>query len=128
MYHQEIFEFPLCKDEMVCLRMGKYKDTPISHRFFLLMANFRHLMKNEGLQTVQRSFFEKKRKFTTFRRKKKVEPAITRALVLLCHKCIVELKKPYFCLGSLAEFGWSPCSATLAKLKKYPDFTMGKLE
>jgi hypothetical protein len=39
---------------------------PLFHTGFLLMANFRHLMKNEGLQTVQRSFFEKKRKFATF--------------------------------------------------------------
>jgi hypothetical protein len=32
--HQENFEFPPSKHEMVCLTMGKYKYPPISHRFF----------------------------------------------------------------------------------------------
>jgi hypothetical protein len=54
-YQHEIFEFPLCKHEMVCLTLGKYEAPPISHRFFF-NGEFRHLMKNEGLQTVQRSF------------------------------------------------------------------------
>jgi hypothetical protein len=92
------------------------------------MANFRHLMKNEGLQTVQRSFFEKKRKFATFRRKKKVKLAIIRALVPLCHKCIVEFEKNLL-LSLISSRIWVVAMFRyLAKLKKYPDFTMGKLE
>jgi hypothetical protein len=92
------------------------------------MANFRHVMKNEALQTVQRSFFQKQLKFATFRRKKKVERAITRALVLLCHKCIVEFEKTLL-LSRISSRIWVVAmSATWAKVKKYPDFPMGKLE
>jgi len=55
------FEFPLCKHEMICLRTGKYKDPPISHRFFFLMANFRLLMKKKAAN-CRKDFFLKKAK------------------------------------------------------------------
>jgi hypothetical protein len=51
------------------------------------------LMKNKGLQTVQRSFFRKKAKICRISTKNKVKLAIITALVLLCHKCIVEFEK-----------------------------------
>jgi len=91
------------------------------------MANFRHLMKNEGLQTVQRSFFEKKRKFTTFRRKKKVELAITRALVLLCHKCIVEFEKTLLLSGISSRIWVVAMFSYLGKTEKLPWFHNGKI-
>jgi hypothetical protein len=49
------FEFRLCKHEMICLRTGKYKDPPISHRFFF-NGEFSPHDEKKGLQTVERIF------------------------------------------------------------------------
>ncbi len=73
------FEFPLCKHEMVCLRTRKYKDPPMSHRFFL-NGEFSPLDEKKGCKLWKGFFLEKKRKFATFGGEKKVlELAILRA-------------------------------------------------
>ncbi len=75
------FEFPLCKHEMICLRTGKYKDPPISHRFLKKkMANFHLLMKKKGCKLLKGFFLEKSENLTHLEEKKKVlELAILRA-------------------------------------------------
>jgi hypothetical protein len=82
----------------------------------------------KGCKLSKGVFEKKKRKFATFRRKKKVKLAIIRALVLLCHKCIVEFEKNLL-LSMISSQIWVVAMFSyLAKLKEYPDFTMGKLE
>jgi len=60
--------------------------------------------------------------------KKKVKLAIIRALVRLCHKCIVEFEKNLLLSLISSQILVVTMFSYLAKLKKYPDVTMGKLE
>ncbi len=59
------FEFPLCKHEMVCLRMGKYKHPPISHRFFF-NAEFSPLDEKKGCKLWKGFFLEKSKNLPHF--------------------------------------------------------------
>jgi hypothetical protein len=76
-----------------------------------------------------KEFLRKQAKFCHIStEKKEVKPAIIRALVLLCHKCMVEFEKNLL-LSLITSQIWVVAMFTyLAKLKKYPDFTMGNLE
>jgi hypothetical protein len=94
---------------------GKIQSSPYLTQVFF-NGEFRYLMKNEGLQTVQRSFWEKK-----------VKLAITRAFVLLCHKSIVEFEKNLL-LSLISSRIWVVgMFSYLAKLKKLPWFHNGKI-
>jgi hypothetical protein len=77
---------------------------------------------------LSKGVFEKKSKnLPHFAGKRKVKLTIIRALVLLCHKCILEFEKSLL-LSLISSQIWVVAMFRyLAKLKKYPDFTMGKL-